>query len=36
MLQCPSGLKKMNFKRECFSSLIVTMKTEVIIGCPET
>ena len=24
-------LKKMNFKRECFSSLIVTMKTEVII-----
>ena len=31
MLQCPSSLKKMNFKRECFSSLIVAMKTEVII-----
>ena len=31
MLQCPSSLKKMNFKRECFSSLIVTMKTGVII-----
>ena len=31
MLQCPSSLKQMNFKTECFSSLIVTMNTEVII-----
>ena len=31
MLQCPSSLKQMNFKTECFLSLIVTMNTEVII-----
>ena len=31
MLQCPSSLKQMNFKTECFSSLLVTMDTEVII-----
>ena len=31
MLQCPSSLKQMNLKTECFSSLIVTMNTEVII-----
>ena len=31
MLQCPSSLKQMNFKMECFSSLLVTINTEVII-----
>ena len=31
MLQCPSSLKQMNFKTECFSSLLVTIDTEVII-----
>ena len=31
MLQCPSSSKQMNLKTECFSSLIVTMNTEVII-----
>ena len=31
MLQCPSSLKQMNFKTECFSSLLVTINTEVII-----
>ena len=31
MLQCPSSLKRMNFKTEFFSSLIVTMNAEVII-----
>ena len=30
MLQCPSSLKQMNFKMECFSSLLVTINTEVI------
>ena len=27
MLQCPSSLKQMNFKMECFSSLLVTINT---------
>ena len=31
MLQCLSSLKQMNFKMECFSSLLVTINTEVII-----
>ena len=31
MLQCPSSLKQMNFKTELFSSLLVTINTEVII-----
>ena len=31
MLQCPSSLKQMNFKTECFSSLLLTINTEVII-----
>ena len=31
MLQCPISLKQMNFKMECFSSLLVTINTEVII-----
>ena len=31
MLQCPSSLKQINLKTKCFSSLIVTMNTEVII-----
>ena len=31
MLQCSSSLKQMNFKMECFSSLLVTINTEVII-----
>ena len=31
MLQRPSSLKQMNFKMECFSSLLVTINTEVII-----
>ena len=31
MLQYPSSLKQMNFKTECFSSLLVTINTEVII-----
>ena len=31
MLQYPSSLKQMNFKMECFSSLLVTINTEVII-----
>ena len=31
MLQCPSSLKQVNFKTECFSSLPVTIDTEVII-----
>ena len=31
MLQCPSSLKQMNFKTERFSSLLVTINTEVII-----
>ena len=31
MLQCPSSLKQVNFKTECFSSLLVTIDTEVII-----
>ena len=31
MLQGPSSLKQMNFKTECFSSLLVTINTEVII-----
>jgi len=31
MLQGPSSLKQMNFKTECFSSLLVTLNTEVII-----
>ena len=30
MLQRPSSLKKMNFKMECFSNLLVTINTEVI------
>ena len=30
MLQRPSSLKQMNFKMECFSSLLVTINTEVI------
>ena len=30
-VRCPSSLKQMNFKTKCFSSLIVTMNTEVII-----
>ena len=30
MLQRPSSLKQMNFKMECFSSLLVTISTEVI------
>ena len=29
MLQRPSSLKQMNFKMECFSSLLVTINTEV-------
>ena len=31
MLQCPSSLKQMNFKMECFSGLLVSINTEVII-----
>ena len=31
MLQCSGSLKQMNFKMECFSSLLVTINTEVII-----
>ena len=31
MLQCLSSLKQMNFRMECFSSLLVTINTEVII-----
>ena len=31
MLQCPISLKQMNFKMECFSSLLVSINTEVII-----
>ena len=31
MLQCPSSLKQMNFKTECFSSLLVTINTEVLV-----
>ena len=31
MLPCPSSLKKMNFKMECFLSLLVTINTDVII-----
>ena len=31
MLQCASSLKQVNFKTECFSSLLVTIDTEVII-----
>ena len=31
MLQCPSNLKQINFKMECFLSLLVTINTEVII-----
>ena len=31
MLQCPSSLKQMNFKTECFSSLLVTISTEVLV-----
>ena len=31
MLQCPSSLKQMSFKMECFSSLLVTINTELII-----
>ena len=31
MLQCPSSLKQMNFKMECFSSLLVSINTKVII-----
>ena len=31
MLQCLSSLKQMNFKMECFTSLLVTINTEVII-----
>ena len=31
MLQCPSSLKQMKFKMECFLSLLVTINTEVII-----
>ena len=31
MLQYPSSLKQMNFKMKCFSSLLVTINTEVII-----
>ena len=30
MLQHPSSLKQMNFKMKCFSSLLVTINTEVI------
>ena len=30
MLQRPSSLKQMNFKMKCFSSLLVTINTEVI------
>ena len=30
MLQRPSSLKQMNFKMECFSSLLVTINTVVI------
>ena len=29
MLQRPSSLKQMNFKMKCFSSLLVTINTEV-------
>ena len=31
MLQGPSSLKQMNFKTECFSSLLVTISTEVLV-----
>ena len=31
MLKCLSSLKQMNFKMECFASLLVTINTEVII-----
>ena len=31
MLQCLGSLKRMNFKMESFSSLLVTINTEVII-----
>ena len=31
MLQCPRSLKQMNFKTECFSSLLLTINKEVII-----
>ena len=31
MLQGPSSLKQMNFKTECFSSLLVTINTEVLV-----
>ena len=31
MLQCPISLKQVNFKMECFSSLLVTINIEVII-----
>ena len=31
MLQCPSSLKQMSLKMECFSSLLVTINTELII-----
>ena len=30
MSQYPSSLKQMNFKTECFSSLLFTINTEVI------
>ena len=31
ILQCPSSLKQMSFKMECFLSLLVTINTKVII-----